>query len=382
MITTNAALAQYCQAVKSSPFLCIDTEFMRENTFYSILCLIQVATHEEEAIIDPLAEGLGLTPLVELLMDKNITKVLHAARQDMEIFYQICGAVPSPIFDTQIAAMALGFGESVGYSGLVKGRLNIDLDKGARFTDWARRPLSDKQLSYALADVTHLCTLYEPLLAELEKKGRLSWVLEEMAPQMDENLYTFEPEDAWQRLKVRNPKKQYLSVLKASAAWRERVAQSKDIPRRRVLKDDAMYDLAQQRPRDLRSLTKLRAIPRGFEKSSNAAALIEAINAAIDNADDYAPPAPKVQHMPPALGPRVEMLRTLLRLRTEVQGIAPRLVANARDIEQIAAFGQDAQVQALSGWRREIFGQDALDLLAGKIALRLDGEDVVTERTG
>jgi ribonuclease D len=292
----------------------------------------------------------------------------------------MCGAVPGPIFDTQIAAMALGFGESVGYSSLVKGRLNIDIDKGARFTDWSRRPLSDKQLSYALADVTHLQTLYEPLVAELEDKNRLSWVLEEMAPQMEEALYNFEPEDAWQRLKVRNSKKPYLAALKAAAAWRERVAQEKDIPRRRVLKDDAMYDLAQQRPRDLKALTKLRAIPRGFEKSSHAAALIEAITAAIDNADAYAPPAPKVKHMPPSLGPRIEMLRTLLRLRTEVEGIAPRLVANARDIDNIAAFGENAKVQALTGWRREIFGQDALDMLAGNIALRLDGETVVAER--
>ena len=196
IITTNEALAEYCQAAKSAPYLCIDTEFMRENTFYSILCLIQVATPDAEAIIDPLADGLDLAPLIDLLMDKNITKVLHAARQDMEIFYQICGAVPGPIFDTQIAAMALGFGESVGYSSLVKGRLDIDLDKGARFTDWSRRPLSEKQLTYALADVTHLQTLYLPLVDELEDKGRLSWVLEEMAPQMDESLYNFEPEDA------------------------------------------------------------------------------------------------------------------------------------------------------------------------------------------
>ena len=380
IITTNEALAEYCQAAKSAPYLCIDTEFMRENTFYSILCLIQVATPDAEAIIDPLADGLDLAPLIDLLMDKNITKVLHAARQDMEIFYQMCGAVPGPIFDTQIAAMALGFGESVGYSSLVKGRLDIDLDKGARFTDWSRRPLSEKQLTYALADVTHLQTLYLPLVDELEDKGRLSWVLEEMAPQMDENLYNFEPEDAWQRLKVRNPKKQYLAVLKAAAAWRERTAQEKNIPRRRVLKDDAMYDLAQQRPRDLKALTKLRAIPRGFEKSRSAAALVDAISAAMDNADDYAPKPPKVQHMPPSLGPRVEMLRTLLRLRTEINGIAPRLVANARDIEQIAAFGDDAKVQAMSGWRREIFGQDAVDMLEGKITLRLDGEDVVAER--
>ena len=380
IIRDTDALRTYCEAARKQDFVCIDTEFMRESTFFSILCLVQVATVEEDAIIDPLADGIDLTPLKDLLMDESLTKVLHAARQDMEIFYRICGAVPGPIFDTQMAGMAIGLGDSVGYSALVKARLNINLDKGARFTDWSRRPLSDKQLSYALADVTHLCDLYPGVLEELEEQGRLDWVKEEMSQHMDESLYTFEPEDAWQRLKLRGNKKPYLAALKAAAAWRERQAIKKDIPRRRVLKDDAMYDLAQQRPRTIDALSKLRAIPRGFEKSSSAAGLLESLGAAIDNANDYAPPAPKVQHMPPSLGPRIEMLKTLLRLRTEVEGIATRLVANARDIEQLAAFGERAEIAALKGWRREIFGQDALDMLRGKIALRLEGENVVAER--
>ena len=380
IIRDTDALRTYCEAARKQDFVCIDTEFMRESTFFSILCLVQVATVEEDAIIDPLADGIDLTPLKDLLMDESLTKVLHAARQDMEIFYRICGAVPGPIFDTQMAGMAIGLGDSAGYSALVKARLNINLDKGARFTDWSRRPLSDKQLSYALADVTHLCDLYPGVLEELEEQGRLDWVKEEMSQHMDESLYTFEPEDAWQRLKLRGNKKPYLAALKAAAAWRERQAIKKDIPRRRVLKDDAMYDLAQQRPRTIDALSKLRAIPRGFEKSSSAADLLESLGAAIDNANDYAPPAPKVQHMPPSLGPRIEMLKTLLRLRTEVEGIATRLVANARDIEQLAAFGERAEIAALKGWRREIFGQDALDMLRGKIALRLEGENVVAER--
>ena len=380
IIRDTDALRTYCEAARKQDFVCIDTEFMRESTFFSILCLVQVATVEEDAIIDPLADGIDLTPLKDLLMDESLTKVLHAARQDMEIFYRICGAVPGPIFDTQMAGMAIGLGDSVGYSALVKARLNINIDKGARFTDWSRRPLSNKQLSYALADVTHLCDLYPGVLEELEEQGRLDWVKEEMSQHMDESLYTFEPEDAWQRLKLRGNKKPYLAALKAAAAWRERQAIKKDIPRRRVLKDDAMYDLAQQRPRMIDALSKLRAIPRGFEKSSSAAGLLESLGAAIDNANDYAPPAPKVQHMPPSLGPRIEMLKTLLRLRTEVEGIATRLVANARDIEQLAAFGERAEIAALKGWRREIFGQDALDMLRGKIALRLEGENVVAER--
>ena len=380
IIRDTDALRAYCDAAREHDFVCIDTEFMRESTFFSILCLVQVATVEEDAIIDPLADGIDLTPLKDLLMDKNITKVLHAARQDMEIFYRICDAVPGPIFDTQIAGMAIGLGDSAGYGALVKDRLDISLDKGARFTDWSRRPLSEKQLSYALADVTHLRDLYPGVLEELEGKGRLNWVMEEMSQHMDESLYTFEPEDAWQRLKLRGNKKHYLAALKAAAAWRERQAIKKDIPRRRVLKDDAMYDLAQQRPRTIEALAKLRGIPRGFEKSSSATSLVESLGAAIDNANDYAPPAPKVKHMPPSLGPRIEMLKTLLRLRTEVEGIATRLVANARDIEQLAAFGEVADIAALKGWRREIFGQDALDMLRGKIALRLEGENVVAER--
>ena len=355
---------------------------MRESTFYSILCLIQMATAEREVIVDPLAEDIDLKPFCEMMMEESVTKVLHAARQDMEIFYQLCEAVPGPIFDTQIAAMALGFGDSVGYGALVKGRLNINLDKGARFTDWSRRPLSEKQLCYALGDVTHLRDLYPGMIKELEDRDRLKWVKEEMLPQMEENLYTFEPEEAWQRLKVRNPKKQYLAALKAAAAWREREAIAKNIPRRRVLKDDAMYDLAQQRPRDIKALERLRGVPRGFEKSRSAQPLLDAIGAAVDNAAEYAPPAPKVQHMPPNLGPRVEMLRTLLRLRTEVIGLATRMVANASDINKLAAFGEDADIDALKGWRREIFGEDALALLEGKLALRLDGDDVVVEPVG
>ncbi|CAM3818001.1 Ribonuclease D [Litorimonas haliclonae] len=382
IITTTENLAEFCEHAEAQEFVCVDTEFMRESTFYSELCLIQMSTKDREVIVDPLADDIDLAPFCKMLMAKSVTKVLHAARQDMEIFYQLCETVPGPIFDTQIAAMALGFGDSVGYGALVKGRLNINLDKGARFTDWSRRPLSEKQLSYALADVTHLRDLYPGMIKELEERKRLKWVKEEMLPQMEESLYTFEPEEAWQRLKVRNPKKQYLAALKAAAAWREREAIAKNVPRRRILKDDAMYDLAQQRPRDLKALERLRGVPRGFEKSRTAQPLLDAISAAVDNAAEYAPPAPKVQHMPPNLGPRVEMLRTLLRLRTEVVGLATRMVANSADINKLAAFGEDADIDALKGWRREIFGEDALALLDGKLALRLDGEDVVVEPVG
>ena len=379
VITEQADLEAFCQKAASRPFLCVDTEFMRESTYYSILCLIQAATDEDEVIIDPLADGLDLAPFMELMHNPDVQKVMHAARQDMEIFYQIDGKVPAPLFDSQIAAMALGFGDSVGYMALVKGRLGINLDKGARFTDWSRRPLSEKQLSYAIGDVTHLRDLYPGVVKELTDKGRISWVEEEMAGLMNAELYDIDPETAWQRLKVRSSKRDYLSVLKAVAAWRERTAKERNIPRRRVLKDDALYDLAQQRPKDIAALARLRGVPNGFEKSRSAKSLLESINDALKNSDTYAPAAPKIQHMPPNLGPTIEMLKTLLRLRTEYEDIAPRLVANVKDIEQIAAFGEKAEVQALTGWRRDVFGDDALKMLRGEIALRLEGREVVAK---
>ena len=379
VITTQSELDAFCEKASQRPFICVDTEFMRESTFYSTLCLIQAATDEAEAIIDPLAKDLDLAPFNALLLNNDIRKVLHAARQDMEIFYKICGEVPKNIFDTQIAAMALGYGDSVGYGALVKGRLNLNLDKGARFTDWSRRPLSNKQLSYALADVTHLRDIYPDLVQDLEGKGRMDWVIEEMKPQMEEKLYAFEPEMAWERLKIRNPRKPYLAVLKAAAAWREREAIAKNIPRRRVLKDDALYDLAQQKPKDLAALSRLRGIPNGFEKSRSAKGLVESLNAALNNADDYAPYIPKPKPMPPNLGATIEMLKTLLRLRTEYVDIAPRMVANSSDIEQLAAFGAKADISALKGWRLKVFGNDALKMLEGKITLRLNGREVVAE---
>ena len=382
VITTQKELDIFCAHAADASFLCVDTEFMRESTFYSILCLIQAATKDREAIIDPLADGLDLTPFMELMGDPGIIKVMHAARQDLEIFYQIDSKVPAPLFDSQIAAMALGFGDSVGYSALVKGRLGRDLDKGARFTDWSKRPLSDKQLTYAMGDVTHLRDLYPGLVGELEKRGRTSWVEEEMAHLLEPELYAADPEKAWERLKIRNPKRPYLAALKAAAAWRERAAKSKNIPRRRVIKDDALYDIAQQRPRDLKALGRLRGVPKGFERSALAQKLIEGLNKALDNVDSYAPILPRQRHMPPGIGPAADMLRTLLSLKSEYDDIAPRLIASSKDIDKIAAFGEGADVPALSGWRREVFGEHALKMLEGKIALRLEGQKVVIEEMG
>lgn len=382
VITTTQALRGFCKTIKGGPFMCVDTEFMRDSSFWSKLCLIQASGPNTEAVIDPLADGLDLTPFLDLMMDPSLKKVMHAARQDMEIFYAMCGGVPAPLFDTQIAAMALGYGDSVGYMALVKGRLNVNLDKGQRFTDWSRRPLSPKQLHYALGDVTHLRDMYPSIVADLEAKKRLHWVEEEMESLLEESLYTYKPEDAWQRLKVRNPKQDYLAVLKAAAAWREEEAQRKDTPRGRVLKDDGIYDLAQNKPKTKEDLSRLRGIPRGFERSSSADKLLRRIKDALENKETYAPVIERPRRMPPNLGPTLDMLKTLLRLRCEYNDIAPRLIANAADIEQIAAFGAKADVQALKGWRREAFGDDALKMLRGQIALRLKDGEVVAEEMG
>lgn len=377
IITTTESLEKFCKAAQKSPFLVVDTEFMRESTFYSQLCLIQVAIPDDEAIIDPMVDGIDMSAFLELMRDEKITKVMHAARQDMEIFYKLCDAVPKPVFDTQLAAMALGFGDSVGYMALVKGRLGINLDKGARFTDWSRRPLTDKQLHYAIGDVTHLRDLYPGMVKELEDKKRLAWVGEEMKDLLDENLYQFDPERAWMRLKPRKLKKDYLAAMKAAAAWREREAQNKNIPRNRILKDDGIYDIAMRQPKTVKELGNLRGVPNGFERRKNIDRLIKALHDANKNADTYAPVVQAKKHMPPNLGPTIDILKTLLRLKTEYEGIAPRLIANAADIEQIAAFGSKAKVKALKGWRREVFGDDALLMLDGKVSLTLNGREVV-----
>ncbi|MBL4854971.1 MAG: ribonuclease D [Robiginitomaculum sp.] len=377
IITTTDSLAKFCKKAKSAPFIALDTEFMRERTFYSQLCLIQMATPDDEAILDPMAAGIDLSPILSILADDRIEKVMHAARQDMEIFYKLLGKVPTPLFDTQIAAMALGFGENVGYLALVKGRLAINLDKGARFTDWSRRPLSENQLSYALGDVTHLRDLYPGMVRELNAKGRMDWVREEMSGQMDSQLYDFEPERAWKRLKPRMFRQDYLAAMKAAAAWREREAQQKDVPRNRILKDDGIFVIAQRKPKSVKDLDRLRGIPNGFANRKTAPGLIAEVQKAVANADSYAPDVTRNKQMPPGLGPSVDMLKTLLRLKTEYVDIAPRLIANTSDLSELAAFGDKADIRALKGWRREVFGDDALKMLAGKVSLTLKDKKVV-----
>jgi len=374
-ITTTADLKAFCERLKSAPFIAVDTEFMRETTYWPKLCLIQAASSEEGACIDPLSDELDLAPFLELLADPRIDKVFHACRQDVEIFNNL-GVMPYPLFDTQVAAMAAGYGEQVAYDALVRSMLKIEIDKSSRFTDWARRPLAESQLSYALADVTHLAALYPKLLSNLEKAGRLSWVTGEMAGLTDPGLYDSSPENAWKRLKPRKTQPKYLSVFKSVAAWREVTAQQRDQPRSRILKDDAIDEIATQHPIDADSMNRLRSLPKGFAGSRFGPELIDAVKAGLANPEAHAPVVDTRPPPPsPASGAIVELLKVLLKARSEDAKVASKLIATVSDLEKIAN-DDNADTPALEGWRREAFGEDALRLKRGELALVLDGARV------
>ncbi|HZK98770.1 MAG TPA: ribonuclease D [Caulobacteraceae bacterium] len=374
-IITTAELAAFCDRLRGRAFVAVDTEFMRETTYWPKLCLIQAAAPGVEAVIDPLADAIDLSPFLAVLRDPSIEKVFHAARQDVEIFNNL-GAIPIPLFDTQIAGMAAGFGEQIAYDALVRQMLKIDLDKSSRFTDWARRPLSDAQLTYALADVTHLASLYPLLHARLEQAGRLKWVEEEMRAMTDPALYDVEPENAWKRLRPRRHTAKYLAVFRAVAAWRERTAQTRDQPRGRILKDDAIDELATQAPTDAEGLNRLRSVPKGFAGSRFGPDLLGAIGGALKNPEAYAPIFERTSGpTSPAAGAVVELLKVLLKSRAEDTGVAAKLIATVADLEKIAN-DDHAETPALHGWRREAFGEDALKLKRGDLALVLDGTRV------
>ncbi|MGD9798966.1 MAG: ribonuclease D [Parvularculaceae bacterium] len=370
IISTTDELAAFSAALKERPYFAVDTEFMREKTYWPILCLIQAAADGVEAIIDPMAPGIDLSPFLETLSDTSTLKVFHAARQDIEIFFQLTGAAPTPLFDTQIAAMACGFGEQIGYEPMVRSLVGASIDKAHRFTDWARRPLSDSQLSYALSDVTHLRDAYPLLRDRLDKDGRLAWVEEEMAALQDAGLYRVAPEDAWARLKLRGVRSGDLGPIIKLSEWREREAQEKNLPRGRILKDEAIFELARLKPANPSDLAGARAIPNGFERSRAAAGILEAVAAgrsiprdalpALDRPVRKAPPPPDV----------VELLKVLLKRQSEAFGVAPRLVASTSDLESIA-LGETSS-PALHGWRREVFGALAEKMLRGEVALRLN----------
>lgn len=374
-ITTTAELAVFCDKLKGQPFVAVDTEFMRETTYWPKLCLIQAAAPNAHAVIDPLSEEMDLEPFLEVLRDETILKVFHAARQDVEIFNNL-KAMPRPLFDTQVAGMAAGFGEQIAYDALVRQMLKIELDKSSRFTDWARRPLSDNQLTYALADVTHLADLYPMLRQRLEKESRLGWVTDEMASLTDPANYDVEPENAWKRLRPRRHTAKYLAVYRAVAAWRERTAQLRDQPRGRILKDDAIDEIATQAPTDADALDRLRSVPKGFSGSRFGPDLLAAVREALRDPEAYAPVIERARTAPsPAAGAVVELLKVLLKARAEEAGVASKLIATVSDLELIAN-DDEAATPALKGWRREAFGDDALKLKRGELALVLDGTRV------
>ena len=369
IITTTDELAAFSADLRARPHFAVDTEFMREKTYWPILCLIQAAADGVEAIIDPMAPGLDLAPFLEALSDQNTVKVFHAARQDVEIFYQLTGQTPAPLFDTQIAAMACGFGEQIGYEPLMRSLLNAAIDKGSRFTDWSRRPLSDAQLHYALSDVTHLRDAYSLLRRKLETEDRLSWIEAEMEALRDPSLYRVDPKTAWSRLKLRGIRPNDIGPIVKLAEWREKEAQEKNIPRGRVLKDEAILELARLKPTTPSDLSGARTMPHGFERSRAAAAILDAVAAgrAIPKQDLPEVEKPSRRATPPP--DVVELLKVLLKRQSEASGVAARLIASSQDLEDIAAGDRD--VPALQGWRREVFGEMAEKMLAGKVALRL-----------
>ena len=370
IIETTAALTEACRTLARSEFLTIDTEFLRETTFWPELCLIQLAGPETEVIVDPLAKGIDLAPFFELMADPSVLKVFHAARQDIEIIVNRGDLVPHPIFDTQVAAMVCGFGDSVSYDQLVQKIKGVHIDKSSRFTDWSRRPLSEKQLEYALADVTHLRDVYLALKEKLESAGRSLWLTEEMAILESRETYDLHPDDAWKRLKLRVKKPMELAVLQKVATWREREARGRNVPRSRILKDDTIYEIAQQQPADAEALARLRTIPKGWERSQSGTALLEAVKEALAIPKADLPRLPRQNHMPEGAAAASEMLKVLLKLVAEKEGVAAKIVANSDDLERIAAEGEAADVPALHGWRRELFGDTALNLIGGKVALR------------
>jgi len=377
IVTTQAELKALISELEGAPYLALDTEFLRDQTYWPKLCLLQIASPTVAAIVDPLIEGLDLAPLYELLKSPDIVKVLHAARQDIEIFHQQGGLIPDPLFDTQVAAMVCGFGDAASYETLARRIAGVEIDKSARFTDWSRRPLSNRQLEYALADVTHLRKIYETLAAELKREGRESWVAEEIQALKSADLYALDPANAWKRLKPRTHSKRFLAMIASLAAWREREAQTRDIPRNRVLKDEALLEIAAHPPDSAEGLERIRAIPKGFAASRSGKALMEAI------AQGREAPAPEPLEGEKSRRKRepsqaaIDLLKTLLRLRAEEANVAPRLIANAQDIENLAAFEEEG-VAALHGWRAEVFGNDAMALRNGRLGIALrNGKAVI-----
>lgn len=378
-LTTTDALAEFCKRAAQAPYVTVDTEFLRERTYYSKLCLVQLAFSgngkDDAVLVDPLAEGISLDPLYDLFRDTSVVKAFHAARQDLEIFFIEGGVFPEPLFDTQVAAMVCGFGEQVGYETLVRKIAHQPLDKSSRFTDWSRRPLTDAQKTYALGDVTHLREIYEFLAAELEKTGRTPWLEEELKVLTDPDTYIVQPDQAWKRVKTRTNSGRFLAIVQALAAFREEMAQSRNIPRSRILKDDAILELASTKPENHQDLGRSRLLMREARKGEIADGILAAVRSGLALPEAQQPKADRSREklqVNPALA---DLLRVLLKAKSEEAGVAQKLIATASDLDLIAAGQRDTPT--LKGWRNKVFGEDALRLCDGKLALAAKGASVV-----
>lgn len=381
MITTTDDLAAACERLARHPFITIDTEFLRETTFWPKLCVVQLASVDEALVVDALAEGLDLAPFFALMSNPDVLKVFHAGRQDIEIVWHLAGIIPTPVFDTQVAAMVLGHGDSISYDQLVQRLTGEVLDKSLRFTDWSRRPLSAAQVAYAEADVTHLRDVFLKLDADLKKRGRADWVGEEMAVLTSPDTYRQEPERAWERLRSRARKPKDLAVLMEVAAWREREAQSRDTPRSRILKDDVIGEIASQHPTTIEKLGQLRAIPKGFERSRAGEMIVEAVKAGLARDPKTLPRIERDRPLSNGASATVELLKVLLRMTSEQHGVAAKVIATVDDLERIASE-DEPDVGALRGWRGELFGDRAMALKSGRLALAMQrGRVIAIERT-
>ncbi|MBE0532723.1 MAG: ribonuclease D [Rhodospirillales bacterium] len=374
LISDTRELAAFCARIAESQFITVDTEFMRERTYWPKLCVVQLGGAEEAAAIDALAEGIDLAPVFELMENRDLLKVFHAGRQDLEIFYHLTGKLPQPIFDTQIAAMVCGFGDSAGYETLVTKLTRAHLDKASRFTDWSARPLTERQIAYALDDVTYLRKVYEKLLKKLTQNGRTGWLAEEIGTLTSPETYAPNPEEVFRRIKTRSASPRYLAVLREAAAWREIEAQRLDLPRGHVLRDESLVEIAHHMPTTAAELARTRGVGRRLAEGSAGAALLEALARGKALPEKNCPQPVDRPLMPNGLGPVTDLLKVLLKMKAEESGAAQRLVASSDDLDLIAAFGEEADVPALRGWRREVFGEDALKLCHGEIGLAVKGK--------
>ncbi|MDA1088938.1 MAG: ribonuclease D [Proteobacteria bacterium] len=382
IITDTQTLSEFCDRLRGSKYITVDTEFMREKTYWPILCLVQVAGPNDAKAIDALAPGIDLSPLFELMADDGILKVFHAARQDLEIFHHLAGVLPTPVFDTQVAAMVCGFGDSVGYEALITDLVNAKIDKGSRFTDWTLRPLSERQVDYAMADVTHLRPAYDKLAAKLHENGREQWVEEEMEVLENPNTYTGNPTEAFRRIKARSTGPRMLAILRELAAWRELEAQNRDVPRNRIIREESLVEIAHHAPTTTQQLGRTRGLGEKMVNGSYGQGILEAVKKGLAVPDKDCPQPNIKPKLPRGIGPVTDLLKVLLKMKSEDSGVASKLLASASDVEVLAAFGADADVKALTGWRRKAFGEDALKLRSGELALSVKGKRLKLLPTG